>query len=76
MYRCENCQNLVPPNTKVHRVVIETRLKRYPLREKVHKKINKEGKLVYVDDPGGIGYETVREIIVCPDCAKKFNQEE
>lgn len=73
MYRCENCQNVVPPNTKAHRVVIETRLKRYPRRERANK-IKEDGKIRHIADPGGIGYETVREITVCPECAKKVNQ--
>jgi hypothetical protein len=26
----------------------------------------------WVDDPGGEGYEIVREMIVCPDCARQL----
>ena len=29
-------------------------------------------KLVWYDDPGGVGKQTVSELKVCPDCAKKF----
>ena len=73
MYKCEKCQNVVPAKTKAHRVVIETRKKRYPKRERANK-IKEDGKVKHIDDPGGMGYETVREIIVCPDCAKKLQQ--
>lgn len=68
MYRCEMCRELVPPGTPSHRVVVETRERRYPYRPDLFAiKGTKEKKA----DPGGVGREIVREVIACPRCAGK-----
>lgn len=69
MYKCENCQTIVPPNTKAHRLVVDTRPKDYPWR-KYANTFKSEGKVKHEHDFGGVGYETVSEISVCPDCVK------
>jgi hypothetical protein len=70
MYRCEICKEVVPPRTPSHRVVVETREVRYPFRADANVVVVK-GKLEKRNDPGGIGREIVREVIVCPRCAGK-----
>lgn len=72
MFRCSQCVRVVPPGTPLYRLVAEYREKKYPRREKVNLVIqrDKNPKAQWVDDPGGTGFEIVKEIGVCPDCAK------
>jgi hypothetical protein len=72
MFKCQNCQIIVPTTISAQRVVVERRYKVYPLRKRAIRAINKEGKPVLVDDEGGEGWEIARELIVCPDCACKL----
>jgi len=73
MYRCDLCSRVVSVGIPSHRIVVETRPKRYPHRPKAYRLVRrrKSGKAerVFVDDPGGVGREIVREAIVCPECA-------
>ena len=55
MYVCEICNTQTEPNVPCHVIQAETRDKTYPARPGAN-------------DPGGSGYETVREIRVCPSC--------
>jgi len=51
---------------------VETRPKIYPRREKVFEVLRWEKgrwRLKLEDDPGGVGYETVHEVIACRRCA-------
>ena len=68
MYRCHLCQVVVPARVAARRVVLQRRIRQYPVRPKAFRKI-KHGKVEYVDDPGGIGWEIVREVLVCAACA-------
>lgn len=67
MYRCHLCGVVVPPNTPVHRKVVETRRREYPFRKDAHL-FFKDGHLKKKDDRGGVGFEIVREVVVCPSC--------
>lgn len=67
LYRCQLCDVVVPANTPSHRKVVETRPRKYPFREKANH-FKKDGRLEKTDDPGGLGYETVREFLVCSSC--------
>jgi hypothetical protein len=49
---------------------VETRVAVYPVRGEVHQ-YKYDGRWKYADDPGGIGVETVREVIVCEACAAR-----
>jgi hypothetical protein len=73
MYRCQLCGTIAPSRTPCHKVVVERRAKRYPMREGVFRVVehSKEGRkrVVLKDDPGGEGFEIVREAIACPRCA-------
>ena len=63
------CNVVVPANISAHRKVVETRRRKYPFREKANQFI-KDGRLKKTDDSGGVGYEIVREVLVCPSCAE------
>jgi hypothetical protein len=69
MYRCEECSSVVGPGVSQIREVVETRFKRYPVRENAnHVMKHAKRKRVLVDDPGGTGREIVRERSLCPSC--------
>lgn len=64
MYRCEQCHEVVGPRVAQRRVVIETRVKRYPFREQVNvprKRGRRAARLAWVDHAGG--EETFREVV-------------
>ena len=71
MYKCQMCQRTIPPRTRAHRIVVETRPRQYPFRPKANRVIV-DGREKFVDDPGGEGWEIVREAIVCPECAARI----
>jgi hypothetical protein len=71
MYKCEICHKVIPANVKSYRIPVETRPKAYPVRKDANR-IIREGKVSYTDDPGGIGYEVVREVTACPTCAAQM----
>ncbi|MFT3710968.1 MAG: hypothetical protein QM817_25360 [Archangium sp.] len=76
MYRCEQCKEVVGPRISIERVVVETRPVTYPFRKEVNRARNpKNGKLVWVDDEGGEGHETVRELALCARCAAAAREE-
>jgi hypothetical protein len=62
MFRCARCNEVIGPGVASHRVVVQRREKRYEPRYKLQK-----GKKKW-DDPGGEGWEIVRENTVCVDC--------
>jgi hypothetical protein len=63
------CGGVAPANTSAIRQVVETRRRKYPFREKVNP-FRKDGRTKRTDDPGGVGFEIVREILICPACAE------
>ena len=74
MFRCQLCRSVVPAKTPCHRLVLEWRKKEYPFRPRANVLVRKpkphaKPKKEYRDDPGGQGYEIVKEVIVCPICA-------
>lgn len=70
MFRCHFCAACTPAKTKAARVPVETRARTYPRRLEAHT-YDHNGKLKHKDDPGGIGYEVVREVLACPACAAR-----
>jgi hypothetical protein len=60
MFNCGVCHKASEPGESATRVVTETRTKVYPKRLNAHSNGN--------DDPGGVGNETVKEIMVCKRC--------
>lgn len=59
MFICDSCHGVTKPGEPMTRVVVETRPKVYPARKVTES----------VFDPGGEGYETVREEARCRACA-------
>jgi hypothetical protein len=60
------------------RVVVETRPKTYRHRSNANRVawLDENGKhrVKFVDDPGGVGREAVREVIACPNCAARLGR--
>ena len=80
MYHCSKCNKVIGPNISCNKIVTQTRQKRYPCRPKVHPGYftTPEGELkrsnsnfLRQDDPGGDGWETVKEVFMCPVCCEK-----
>jgi len=77
MFRCQKCGTIVASGIRSHKLVVQTREKTYTAREPerpqgryARRKNRHKKKQNY--DRGGHGYETVRELTVCPSCAEKF----
>lgn len=76
MYRCELCGVVVQSNTPALKVVLETRRKVYPERREANKiRIQGKKKPLFSHDPGGTGWEAVREAKVCRTCYDKWLEE-
>jgi hypothetical protein len=69
MYRCHFCNRSVAPRTPARRVILAWRTREYPVRPKAFAKRTKQGKIEYIDDPGGIGWEIAQEVLACASCA-------
>jgi len=72
-FKCGICGNTSKPHQSATRIVMETRDKIYPVRMGVHKFRNRLGTKIEKDDPGGIGKEIAKEILICPSCAVAMN---
>lgn len=70
MFRCHFCAVVAPAKTKAARIPVEARARTYPSRPLAHP-YHHDGKLKRHDDPGGAGYEIVREVLACPECAAR-----
>ena len=77
MYRCGICSRSVEPGKKANRVVVSRRTGTYPHRSEAHRTVKTlpNGKTIrkLVDDPGGTGWEIVREVYACWTCWKRQN---
>jgi len=73
MFTCGVCKHLIGPGVNIGgRVPVKTRLKTYPFRRNAFRiRDHETNKMRWVDDPGGSGWEIVREILVCNDCIKE-----
>ena len=71
MFRCYFCQQVTPPKTTRHRVILETREKEYVIRRRETKGRNFRDRDAPVQDRGGKGIEIKKEVDACPDCAAK-----
>jgi hypothetical protein len=77
VFRCQQCREVVPRNTRPVRRVVETRERQYPFRAKANRLKRKPRpndpestkRVRYRDDPGGHGREIAREVALCPACA-------
>ena len=69
MFICYSCSQPSPPAKRAHRMTLETRAKSYPYRPKANR-VKEPGKPEdWRDDPGGVGFETAREALVCSACS-------
>jgi hypothetical protein len=77
VFRCQVCCQVVPSGVPAQRVVVRTRAKKYPYRPEVNRvvRLDRRGKpkVIFVDDPGGVGREIAQELVVCPACASGRN---
>ncbi len=74
MYQCDLCNLVVAPNISCNLVAIKSRTMSYSFRPKVNKGKTKKYR-DRVNDPGGDGFETIKEIKVCPKCHENFTKE-
>jgi len=73
MYRCQNCGSVVPTRTPSLWIPIEIRKKVYPPRDNANRiRIRGKKKPILRLDPGGNGFEIVRELKVCNSCNERF----
>jgi hypothetical protein len=74
MFRCQNCDKVVPTSTRSSKIVVQIREKEYrsrgsdPSERRRYPRGRGPRKKVKFDR-GGAGHEIVREIMVCPECA-------
>ncbi len=71
MFRCHFCQQVTPPRTTRHSVVIETREKTYESRRREPKRRRFQDREETGGDRGGSGVEIIQEVDACPECAAK-----
>ena len=82
MFRCQSCQTVVPAGTRAQRVVVQTRPKTYEPRgdrpgfDRGSRFRGRRVKKKKVFDQGGTGTEIVRELLVCPSCASRYEAEQ
>ena len=77
MYRCQQCGSVVPSRTSSLWIPIEIRKKIYPPRENANRiRIRGKKKPILRLDPGGNGFEIVRELKVCGSCNERFQSGE
>lgn len=74
-FRCEKCHKAQPAGTSPIRVVVERREVSYPARVYYIKgcKQGEEGaakRVRPVNDPGGSGWEIVKEKMLCHTCGR------
>lgn len=60
MFRCGACNQLSAPGETAERVVVETRERKYPVRPQAMRK-GRGASARWIQDPGGEGWEVVRE---------------
>ena len=72
MFKCGICNEDSQPNEKAFHVVLETRQKTYPQRKAAYEFKSQAGGAVTRDDPGGQGFETVKEVLAHSSCATKY----
>jgi len=71
----------VPPRTRVHSLVVETRSIQHPVRDRAQtappdprRRVPQRRRRHMVTDPGGSGTAIVRVARACPQCAQREGQ--
>lgn len=74
MYRCYHCEAVAPPGTTANFRVLEQRTVKYrPGPEEQKARYKRKTTQQYCS--GGEGTEIVTEVILCPECARRFDLE-
>jgi hypothetical protein len=73
MYRCYFCKAVVSEGVAAHRVVLKTRRAEYPRRFRMRAN-KKDRNAKRPEDPGGNGYEIVKEVLACRSCAAEHSE--
>lgn len=69
MFNCEVCGRTTKHGEKCNLIVADQKMVQHPWRSGVNKIRNPEtDKIEYTPDPGGKGYQIVKEIRACGDC--------
>lgn len=80
MFKCGKCGKCPPPKTPCKNMVIQKVRYLHPERLRAKKGIaiqkNGKQKVVWIPDPGGWGYQIVREMRMCPSCAMFWEKEQ
>ena len=79
MFRCHFCQQIAPPKTTRHSVVLEMRSKTYVAQRREAKPrggFRGRDRDEKPRDRGGEGREIIREVFACPACAEKHKSHE
>lgn len=71
-FRCEFCSKKVPAHQPMIKLIEETRVRTYPARERANRGRDEDGERAWIADPGGAGWEAVREVGVCQECSLFF----
>ena len=75
MFVCGFCGAVTPPRTPAVKVVTARRDVHYPFRPKANRlfRLDSSGKVKerFTDDPGGVGWGVLREVLACPPCAAR-----
>ena len=71
MFQCELCNRVSQPGERQIKVVVERRPTEYPSRSKAHRSSGGR-RSKFPDDPGGAGYEIVKEKIGCAACIDDY----
>lgn len=73
MFRCDGCKKTSRTHEKPLIAAI-TRDKVYPYRQYANPGRGPFGRPI--DDPGGTGFETIREVRICPRCVETYEKGE
>jgi hypothetical protein len=73
MFRCASCGRKSDVGETPQLVVIERRAKNYPFRAHANR-VSKDGHITHSDDPGGQGWEIVKEVLMHKECTKEVPQ--
>ena len=64
-FKCQQCNKAQPPHTTTIRVVAQRRQVTYKSRA------NDKGEVI---DPGGEGWEIVKELVICAECKEAVDK--
>lgn len=69
MFNCQVCGKTTKEGTKCHLITAKRKMHEHPYRSGANRlKDHETGKWEYIADPGGRGWQIVRELKACEDC--------